>query len=138
MIRRIAIAVLALSLGGCAGTIQFLQDAEQRASAVVAKIRAAAPVVEGEIDSAIGAICGHIPEIKSGVDVLAQSFTNPGPKTQRFILVADQSIASAMSACGSWAAAPQSTGSISFFLKLFSAYTAGKRAYADAKAAGGT
>lgn len=136
--RIVTIVILALSLAGCAGTVPpWLQDAEQKAAAVVAKIKAAAPVVQGEIDTAIGAICGHLPEVKSGVDVLAQGFVNPGPKTQRFIAVADNSIAVAMGACASWAAAPSTSGSVSFFLRLYNAYVTGKRAYADAKAAGG-
>ena len=135
---RIIIAVtLALSLGGCAGTVQFLQDAEQRAAAVVAKIKAAAPIVEGEIDTAIGAICSHLPEIKSGVDTLASGFVSPGPRTRLFIQTADKSLGIALAGCTAWAATPGS-GNVSFFLRLFGAYSTGKRAYMDAQAAGGT
>lgn len=137
MKKYICITALTL-LTGCAGTIPpWLQDAETRAAAIVTKIKTAVPLIEGEIDSGIAAVCSKIPDINNTVATLINELPNPGPKTKMYIQLADTSLETALAACTAWAAAPSTSGSVSFFLRLYNAYASGKSAMLKAQAAGG-
>lgn len=138
MNRLILIVALALTLGGCAGKMPaWLISAEQKAADLYAKIKVAAPLVEGEIDNAVAAVCGEMPAINDAVKAIEAAFPTAGPKTQAAVAVADRSLAIVGASCTAWAASPATAGNVSFFLRLYTAYTSGKRAVTAAQAAGG-
>lgn len=140
-------AVIALSstlaLGACstvniAAFLQNLADVEKQAVEIVAKIRQGVAVASAAVDTTINSVCVAVPQLNAGVQNVMAAVPNPGPKTREAIRVASISVATASSACAAYVTAPPSaSGRVAVLRNLWAAYTAAKKALADANAAGG-
>jgi len=143
MKRLFIICTLALSLGACSTAnigafLQNLADVEAQALEIVTKIRAGAAVASAAVDQTINSVCAAVPQLNTGVQNFMAAVPNPGPKTVNAIRVAKLSLNTASSACTAYVTAPPSaTGRVTVLRNLWAAYTAAKKALADANAAAG-
>lgn len=141
-----AVSVLALSLGGC--NFQTFQSAfttdvqavEAKIATLIAKIKAAAPIVLSDIQTGISLACSIAPVLNNGVADLNSSLSNPGPKATAAIATAASYATAAQQSCNAYNAAQassaQSLGSATTTLVgLWNAYVAGKSSLSTAQQA---
>lgn len=136
MKRLLAVFVIALSVSGCnlAAMISNTQDVAQEAREILGQIRAGYKISASILDAKIVALCSRLPEIDSGAMEVRRIFVNPSPTTKRLLDDADDALDRTAVACASY----KGNGSSSTFVKLATAFEAGRHAVINAHAAGGS
>lgn len=131
-----------LALGACNfATFQaaFMQDVvaiETKVAALVAKIQADIPVIEQDVQTAIGLACQLAPLVQQNVANAQSNISNPPSSVQKALNAAANYGAAAASACASYnmtlAAKPTGSTSVNLLVSVWNSYVAGKQALTTA------
>jgi hypothetical protein len=137
-------ALVAFSGAGGFATCQmkFQQDAvaiETRIAALVARIKADAPIVLADIQTGISLACSVAPLIQQNAANVQSAIASPTADVQKALNAAAQAGAVATAACTKYSAtqsaAPTVSAAGNTLLSIWNAYVAGKNALTAAQAA---
>jgi hypothetical protein len=113
---------------------------EAQIAAFIAKVKAQAPILLADAETAVDLACGIVPTANAQITSFANSLANPGPKVKAALALALKDAGAAQAACDSYVQQKNDgtitlTRAINFGVAIWNAYQAGKTDYQKLSAA---